>query len=260
MTDNISINASLGTYGVSFQEKIVQALLGDPPWAEQMMEVFKSTYLDKKYLQFLTERYFAHAAKYKIFPTLQLLVTIIRDELKTGTDGVLREQIIDYLQRIKANPSPGDLPYVKDKALDFCRKQALRDAIETSIDMMKDSRYDEVAEVVKKAVTVGTTPSMGHDFFADYDARFTRLNRRCVPTGIPEFDKKEIFDGGLGAGELGVVVAPTGVGKCVIRNTYVHVRHEQITINGKTYNPWDRIETSRGTIYARDIRKDDELT
>jgi replicative DNA helicase len=78
---------------------------------------------------------------------------------------------------------------------------------------MKDSRYDEVAEVVKKAVTVGTTPSMGHDFFADYDARFTRLNRRCVPTGIPEFDKKEIFDGGLGAGELGVVVAPTGVGK-----------------------------------------------
>ena len=34
-----------------------------------------------------------------------------------------------------------------------------------------------------------------------------------VPTGIPELDKRGILSGGLGRGELGVITAPTGVGK-----------------------------------------------
>jgi replicative DNA helicase len=62
-------------------------------------------------------------------------------------------------------------------------------------------------------VLVGTAPALGHDFFADYEARFTRLQRNCVPTGLDEIDRKEILNGGLGAGEIGVIVAATGVGK-----------------------------------------------
>ena len=49
--------------------------------------------------------------------------------MKVGTDVILRDQIIEYLQRMKANPDPGDLQFVKDKALDFCRKQALKAAL-----------------------------------------------------------------------------------------------------------------------------------
>lgn len=54
---------------------------------------------------------------------------------------------------------------------------------------------------------------MGHDFFVDYEARFTRLSRDCIPTGIAELDQKDILNGGMGKGELFVVVACSGVGK-----------------------------------------------
>lgn len=205
--------ATFGQYGKSFQEKIVQALLSDRPWAEQMVEVFDASYLEPKYLAFLAERYFGHAKKYKVFPTFQLLATIIRDELKVGTDAILRDQIIDYLTRMRANPDPGDLQYVKEKSLDFCRKQALKAALTEAVDQMQDGRYEQIVETVKKAVTVGTTPAMGHDFFQDFDSRFTRLQRNAIATGLEELDKKDIFNGGLGSGEIGVVVAPTGVGK-----------------------------------------------
>lgn len=212
-TSNTGQKASFGSYGKSFQEKIMQALLSDRQWAEQLLEVFDTSYFELKYLAFLADRYFGHAKKYKVFPTLQLLVTIIRDELKTGTDVILRDQIIDYLQRMRSNPDPGDLQYVKERALDFCRKQALKQALENAVDQMQAEKYEQIVEGIKKAVCVGTSPALGHDFFTDYEARFTRLKRITVPTGIDELDKKDILNGGLGNGEIGVIVAPTGVGK-----------------------------------------------
>ena len=54
--ENKTTKVTFGTYGKSFQEKIGQALLTDPRWAEQMMEVFDSSYFELKYLQFLTGR------------------------------------------------------------------------------------------------------------------------------------------------------------------------------------------------------------
>lgn len=213
MTETKSDKPTFAGYGKDFQEKIVQALLVDKKFAEQMMEVLDVNYFELKYLQFLADRYFSYSKKYKDFPTLQLLVTIIRDDLKNGTDTLLRDQIIEYLQRAKLNQNPGDLPFVKEKSLDFCRKQALKEALEEVLDLVSTEKYESVVEVIKKAVSVGTTPSIGHDFLNDIEARFVRLKRECVATGIPELDRKEIFNGGLGRGELGVVVANTGVGK-----------------------------------------------
>lgn len=204
---------SFGQYGRSFQEKIVQALLNDSRFAEQMLEVVDVSYFELKYLTFLVDRYFSYSRKYKVFPTFDLLITIIRDDLKTGTDAVLRDQIIEYLQRVKSNPSPGDLAFVKEKSLDFCRKQALKKAFVSGIELMETEKYESIVDLMKNAVSVGTTPSLGHDLFEDFESRFIQIARRCIPTGIAELDKKGIFDGGLGAGELGVVIAPTGVGK-----------------------------------------------
>ena len=208
-----STGVTFGQFGKSFQEKLGQALLTDHKWAEQMSEVVDISYFELNYIKFLADRYFSYCKKYKVFPTLQLLVTIIRDDLKTGTDIILRDQIIEYLQRMKANPDPGDLAYVKDKSLEFCRKQALKGALESAVDKMQGGKYEEIVDIIRKAVQVGTTPSVGHDFFNEMDARFTLLKRDTIPTRLPELDKKEILNGGSGKGELLCVVGATGAGK-----------------------------------------------
>lgn len=191
----------------------MQALLTDPRWAEQMVEVFDTSYFDLKYLQFLGDRYFAYAKRYRTFPTLQLLVTIIRDDLKGSTDGVLRGQIVDYLTRIRQDPDLGDLPYVKEKSLEFCRKQALKAALEAAVDDIAADRYDAIVNRLKEAVAIGTPTSPGLDLANDVDARYAVTMRNPVPTGKPQLDAKGLLSGGLGRGELGVIVAPTGVGK-----------------------------------------------
>ena len=204
---------SFASYGKDFQEKIVQGLLTDSMWAEQMAEVIDTQFFDLKYLRFLADRYFTYHQKYKDFPTLPLLVSIIRDDLKTGNDTILRDQIVEYLQRIRHNPNMGDLEYVKDKSLDFCRKQAFRGALEEAVDLIQVDKFDSVMDLMRHAMSVGTTPSVGHDFFEDMEARFVRINRSPIPTGIDKIDEKDILNGGLGKGEIGVITAPTGVGK-----------------------------------------------
>lgn len=260
MSETISSNnPSFASYGKNFQEKIVHALLVDHAFAEQMMEVIKGSYFDQKYLQFLAERYFRYAEKYKVFPTLQLMATICRDELKQGSDKLLAEQIVDYLVRLKSNPDTGDLPFVKDKSLDFARKAALKEAMEKSIDLMENEKYDSIVDIMKKATIVGTTPSLGHDFFTDIEARFQPQIRNAIPTMIPELDHREILNGGLGSGELGVVVAGTGVGKCAFYDTKIKIKYNKIKIDGVLYDPWDLVNTKRGQVYAKDILESDIL-
>tara|TARA_B100001093_G_scaffold477191_1_gene504225 strand:- start:2038 stop:3411 length:1374 start_codon:yes stop_codon:yes gene_type:complete len=200
-------------YGKDFQEKIFQALLNDHEWASQMMEVMKYDYFELKYLQFLCDRFFSFYSKYRNFPTMQLLVSIIRDELTAGDDIILREQVIEYLTRMKSSPNLGDLKFVKDKTLDFCKKQTLQQALEESVKAIKQENYEDVLNIMKDAVFKGNTSTLGHNFFEDHEARFQQIDRATCPTGIKHLDQKDVLKGGLGRGEIGVVVANTGVGK-----------------------------------------------
>lgn len=258
MSDNFS-DALFKNYGKRFQEQIFQGLLTDHAWGTQIIEVMKADYFDLKYLAFLTDRYFKHFEKYKCFPTMQLLVSIVKEDLKTGPDAILKDQIIDFLTRMRANPDVGDLGYVKEKTLDFCKRQAFREALEKAVEMVATDKFESVVDLMKHAVSVGMPNTIGHDFLEDAEARFVKINRNPCPTGLDVIDSKDILRGGLGRGELGVVVAATGVGKCVFRDTYVKIKYMSIKINGKSYKPWDTISTKRGSIFARDIETTDEL-
>jgi len=200
-------------YGKQFQEKIFQALITDTNWGAQMAEVMTYEYFDLRYLKYLAKKYFSYFEKYKSFPSLSLLITIIRDDLREGNDIILRDQIVEFLHRVKMNPDCGDLQFVKDKSLDFCKKQALKDALEKSVELISSEKYESVVTLMKDAIAKGEPATIGHNFFEDYNSRFARINRVTCPLGLKQLDKKDVLNGGLARGEIGVITAPTGVGK-----------------------------------------------
>jgi len=207
------VNNHFSKYGKSFQEKIFQSLMVDHQWAAQMVDVMTHEHFELKYLQYLCDRFFGFYFKYKNFPTLNLLVSIIKDELTQGSDVIMREQVVEFLSRVKTSPNVGDLNYVKDKTLDFCKKQVLQQALEDSVKAIKSENYESVLGIMKDAVFKGNTSTVGHDFFNDHEARFAKINRVTCPTGINHLDQKDVLNGGLGRGEIGVITANTGVGK-----------------------------------------------
>ena len=186
----------------AFQEKIVQAMIMDRQWAIQFNEVLDVSYFNFAHLKLLTDKYINHYKKFKEFPSMELLLTMVKTELKNSSDNALKEQVKDFLVRVESKKDLGDLGYVKEKALDFCKRAKLQMALEVAVDHVATENYDKIVDIIKKAVHAGNSHSPGLDLFEidDIDARYSETYRRTIPTGIPELDQKKILNGGLGAG------------------------------------------------------------
>ena len=157
--EGLGISSHFGQYGKSFQEKIFHSLLTDKNWAAQMVEVMDPSFFDVSYLEYLAEKFFAYFRKYKCFPTLGLLVTIVRDDLSQRDDAILRDQIVHFLHRVKTSSDLSDLAFVKDKSFDFCRQQAFKDALEKAVDLIETEKFESVLTLMKQAVAVGLPSS-----------------------------------------------------------------------------------------------------
>jgi replicative DNA helicase len=213
-TGNGSQGSFFGNLGRSFQEKVIQALLTDRIWATSFIEVFNlDECVEPVYLKLVASKYLNYYTNYKEFPTLELLLTIIKDDLSNGADLVLRQQCHEFLQKVVRNENGNDLPWVKDKAFTFCRQQMLKKALSKSVDIILTDKYETVVDIMKDAIAAGVASSPGHDYNNDIDVRYSVTFRHPIRTGMPELDDKRVMAGGLGAGEIGIVVAPSGVGK-----------------------------------------------
>ena len=201
-------------FGKSFQEDLCHLILNDRPFADQMFEVLDLNFLELKHLRVFIRAIQEYRKKYGVHPTSKIMRSIIRTGLDSEPDSV-KVRIREYFARILSGGEiPSSSEYIKDTALDFCKKQKLKEALIRSVDLIKSSSFDEVSKVIDNALKLGSDNTLGYDYLADFEARFVRQARDPVTTGWRDID--EISKGGLGKGELGVVVAPTGAGKSMV--------------------------------------------
>ena len=80
-----------------------------------------------------------------------------------------------------------------------------------SVELLDTQQYDKITGVIDTAMRAGVERDIGHEYITGFDERMTQQSRNCVPTKWDSIN--EIMDGGLAGGELGVIVAPAGIGK-----------------------------------------------
>jgi hypothetical protein len=209
MSNNNQLDFS--KFGKAFQEKLAQLIFQDRQFADQLREVLDLNFFELKYLQSFCKRLFDYRDKYNLYPSVGIMSTILRTELEEDNDA-LNKQIRDYFARITASPEIEDEDYIKDTSLDFCRRQKIKEALVKSAGLMnKSSSLDEIGVIVTTALKLGTDNNYGYDYKLDFEKRFLLKDRNPVSTGWDRVNS--ITKGGLGRGELGVVIAPTGAGK-----------------------------------------------
>lgn len=201
---------NLGIFGKSFQENLCKLLLYDRSFCDQMQEVLDTNFLELKYLQVFTQKLFDYKDKYKSHPTNGTLNSIFNTELECEND-VIQKQVKDYFIRTQATPEVTDQEYIKTASLDFCKKQVLKSAMIKSAPLLEKSSFEEIERLIIKALRSGLDNDFGYDYIKDFEERFKFKARNPISTGWPKIDK--ITKGGLGTGELSVVIAPTGAGK-----------------------------------------------
>ena len=199
-------------YGKQFQESLAQMILEDRPFADQIEEVLDTGFFELKYLRIFVSKIFEYRRKYGVHPTKEITASILRTDLENHNNAA-QKQVRDYFARTCIK-SVNDEKYIKDTSLDFCKKQKLKDALMQSVDLIQNSSFDEVRKVIDDALKLGTDNNYGHDFLKDFQLRYELKARNPVSTGWEKIDA--LTKKGLGSGELGVVIAPTGAGKSMV--------------------------------------------
>ena len=216
--------ASFSRHGKDFQEKLAKLMFEDRAFCSQISEVLDVNFFELSYLQLFVKKVLSYKQKYDGHPNISSMTTLLRTGLASESP-LMQKQVRDYYNRIltSSDTSMEDAGFIKDTALDFCRKQKYKEAVMKSLSLLEKSSFDEIQEMITKSLTLGAENNFGHDYILDFDKRFEFVARNAVTTGWDEVDK--ICKGGLGKGELGVVIAPTGAGKSM---ALVHLGAEAI--------------------------------
>jgi replicative DNA helicase len=198
---------TLSKYGQSFQTKVLSSLITDVRMLDTLSEIIHPKFFESEANKWIAEEITSYYDEFKKSPTLD----VFKVEVSKLDDKGFQKSIVEQLKSVFTQVGDSDLEYVKKEFSSFCINQNLKNAIVQSVDLLKAGNYDRIKDLVDKAMKVGVDSDMGHDYLLDFEERTTDIDRNTVSTGWDCIN--ELMDGGLGPGELGVAVAPSGVGK-----------------------------------------------
>jgi len=201
MTDTFS------KFGYSFQIKLIAALFKDRAFLQQICDILKPEFMESEDKQWIIKTIVDYFDEYSSLPTLE----VMKVKLDDVDNDVLKTTIIDTLKQVTKNFEADDIEFIEKEALDFCKNQTLKAAIMESVNLLQLGEYDSIKNKIDTAMKAGAERDIGHEYNLDIDDRFAESTRKTVSTGWNVID--DLMDGGLGPGELGVFVAPAGIGK-----------------------------------------------
>ena len=207
------MNKNFDYLGNQFQLQLLNQIIEDKDFSSSIMDVIESSYFDNKYFKIIIQMIKEYFSKYESTPNFDTLEQIVKSEI---TQELVAKIVLDTIKQVKEAPFEGTV-FVQEKALKFCKQQELQKAMDRAQKIITEGdfeSYDKVEGLVRDALQVGQTDKGTTDIFTGLDTVLEEDYRHPIPMGIVGIDK--LLKGGLAKGEIGVILAPTGVGKTTI--------------------------------------------
>jgi replicative DNA helicase len=199
--------------GNTFQLQLLNQIVVDKDFSHSIIDVIENNYFENKYFKIIIQMIREYYVKYDHTPSFETLEQITKSELQQALASKI---VLDTIKKIKDAPIDG-VGFVQEKALKFCKQQELQKVMgkaQKIIDGGEFENYDTLEELVKTALQVGAKDTSMLDVFSNLDQVLEEDYRHPIPMGIPGIDR--LLKGGLAKGEIGVILAPTGVGKSTV--------------------------------------------
>jgi replicative DNA helicase len=196
--------------GNSFQLQLINQIILDKEYARSIIDVIEQTYFENKYYKIIIQMIKEYYKKYEHTPSFETLEQITKSEINQELASKI---VIDTITKIK-DVSLDGAQFVQDKSLKFCKQQELQKAINKAQKIIDDGEfenYETLEGLVRDALQIGEKHNGANDVFSNLDAVLDDDYRCPIPIGIPGIDN--LLKGGMAKGEIGVILAPTGVGK-----------------------------------------------
>ena len=212
---------NFGYLGFSFQQSLIKTIVEDKKYAESIIDVLETKFFENASFKFIIENI---KELYKTYSRIPDYNTLAQKIMAEGGNKDSSKVHLDTLESIKNNEDQID--YVKDTALNFCKQQNLKrelKSVQNIIESGEFEAYNKIEQIIQKALQIGITNDEAHDVFFDIDGALEKDYRHPLATGIVGIDN--LLKGGLGIGELGIVLAPTGTGKTTLLTKFANTAY-----------------------------------
>lgn len=198
-----------------YQAKVLAYMLQNPEFCDIAGSHLEVEHFNNKALQW----FFTAIAQSEHHLTPVLLQEELVRAVKEKS--IKQEEIAKFVALqdiIKERVVPSEEDYIKDKIGTFIRTQSVRKALMDSIELAKNSEWDEIVGMMQDAVASGINlEEAGYDYLGLIEERiYERANERAfrkIPSGIPDLDA--LSYGGIKNGQMGMIVGGTGRGKSI---------------------------------------------
>ena len=198
----------LQEFGYNFQIKSIVCLMKESNFIEQIVDILDESHYDNDALKWIVKNCKEYFLKYKKPITLDAFKVHVSDI----DNDILKTTVMENLKEVFKHMEAVDLDFIQDKVLDFFKNQTLKNAIIKSVDILETKGdYEQIKNIIDDAMKAGTERNIGHEYVEDLEIRYSEMARETVET--PWDVINELTQGGLAGGELGVIVAPAGIGK-----------------------------------------------
>ena len=211
--------------GPEFQLRLMWQLLVEPEFAEKTIPNLSVDYFDDPNYRKLFIIILEYYKEFGKVPNLQnQSIQQAINQYKTPNNQIEEESLFSVIDKIKLwneRILNKELDYdgeaIRKTATTFIKQQEWRKFAEFIIEKTKNGEIrkkhtlGEIDEKLLKISHIGEEEDFGTEVIDNIEKVLRKEFRQTIPTGIRVIDI--VTDGGLGKGEIGLILTPSGVGK-----------------------------------------------
>lgn len=215
---------NLGYLGEDFQYKLIHAFMEDRDFFKELNSIVDQNMFTNPYLKVFVGVMKEYYEREEAVPSYIMMGIALNEKAHNDIE---REVYQTVLNKIRDTESDG-VEYIRTLATKFFKQQNI---VRTANEILKiagngdTSQYEKCVDLLNDAINKGNKENSGNSVFDDIGETLSDDYRTPIPTGIGKID--EALEGGLGKGELGVIIGSSSFGKA-----------QPLTSNILTPNGW----------------------
>lgn len=201
---------SLGYLGIEFQYRLVKAFVEVPSFFREICNVVDQNMFTEPVLKTFVGVFKEYFERNMSIPSYGMMEIKLREKAYGENDMIY---FLDTIKKLQDTSLEG-IGDIREIASKFFKQQSIIKAANKILQIAGDGdidKYDQCLEIIQTSLNAGNSEDLGTHLFDNLDDVLSDDYRCTIPTGIGKID--EILEGGLGKGELGVIIGPSSFGK-----------------------------------------------
>lgn len=200
----------IGFLGEDFQYKLVHEFIEDKEFFKDLCDIIDQNLFTDPNLKTLVGVMREYYKKEGVPANYDVLKIALSNKSHNETEKEYYLAIVDKIHEISSEGAG----FIRELAEKFFKQQNM---IRVANEIIKIAgkgdieNYDKCVDLLNKALIQGVHENLGYSVFDNEEETLSEDYRVAIPTGIGKID--ETLEGGLGKGELGVIVGSSSFGK-----------------------------------------------